>query len=128
LAGRLPFAGGLQQPGLVVAALALTGVIFAVLGVITGVGGPTPLDQHVFVANVLIAPLALAARSSTGQATDRSVAEAHPPGTDLLPRPRPRDTATPGCTGAALGVAAVLAAGQFLLAAILLQRGWALKT
>jgi len=41
-----------------VAALALTGVIFAVLGVLTGVWAET-FDQHAFVANVLITPLAL---------------------------------------------------------------------
>ncbi len=110
------------------AALALTGVIFAVLGVITGVGGPTPLDQHAFVANVLIAPLALVAAVfyRAERLTDpwRTLTRLDPI-YYLVDATRHGYT---GLHGAALGVAAVLAAGQFLLAAVLLQRGWGLKT
>ncbi len=55
-----PFAGGVADPALTLFALALTGLIFAVLGVITGMWADT-FDQHAFIANVLISPLALVA-------------------------------------------------------------------
>jgi ABC-2 type transport system permease protein len=53
-----PFAGGPHDPLLLAAALALCGVTFAALGVITGIWADT-FDQHAFVANIVIAPLAL---------------------------------------------------------------------
>lgn len=126
-----PFAGGIQHPGLVVAALALTGVIFAVLGVITGMWADS-FDQHAFVANVLIAPLALVAAVfySAERLSDpwRTL-------TRLDPIYYLVDATRHGYTGlhetstwAALGVAAMLAVGQFLFAAALLERGWGLKS
>jgi ABC-2 type transport system permease protein len=55
-----PFAGGVSEPALTVLALVLTGLIFSALGVITGIWADT-FDQHAFIANVFIAPLALVA-------------------------------------------------------------------
>ncbi len=53
-----PFAGAPTHPLVLVAALALTGFIFAALGVISGVWADT-FDQHAFIANLIITPLAL---------------------------------------------------------------------
>jgi ABC-2 type transport system permease protein len=55
-----PFAGLAQDHLLVVASLSLTAVLFAALGVVTGVWAET-FDQLSFVANLVIAPLALVA-------------------------------------------------------------------
>jgi ABC-2 type transport system permease protein len=54
----MPFAGRLERPGVTVAALLLTGLVFSTLGVITGVWAET-FDQHSFVAGIVITPLAL---------------------------------------------------------------------
>ena len=53
-----PFAGAPAHPLVLLAALALTGLVFAPLGVITGVWAES-FDQHAFVANLIITPLAL---------------------------------------------------------------------
>jgi len=53
-----PFAGAPTHPLILIAALALTGLMFAALGVITGVWAET-FDQHAFIANLIITPLAL---------------------------------------------------------------------
>ena len=53
-----PFAGAPGHPLILIAALALTGLVFASLGVITGVWAET-FDQHAFIANLIITPLAL---------------------------------------------------------------------
>jgi hypothetical protein len=53
-----PFAGGLERPAIAVFSLALTGLVFSALGVITGVWADT-FDQHSFIASVVITPLAL---------------------------------------------------------------------
>jgi len=128
--GAWPFAGAVQQPALVVLALALTGLIFAVLGVITGMWADS-FDQHAFIASVLITPLALVAgvfysAERLGQpwrtltrfdpiyylvdATRHGYAGVHE---------------TP--TWAGLTIAAVVAAGVFAAAVELLRRGWRLK-
>lgn len=57
-AAASPFADAPAHPWLLAAALGLTGVVFAALGVITGIWADT-FDQHAFVANLLITPLAL---------------------------------------------------------------------
>ena len=54
-----PFAGGVERPALAVASLALTALVFSALGVITGIWADT-FDQHAFIANIVITPLALA--------------------------------------------------------------------
>ena len=53
-----PFAGVPAHPLILIAALALTGLVFSALGVITGVWAET-FDQHAFIANLIITPLAL---------------------------------------------------------------------
>jgi ABC-2 type transport system permease protein len=53
-----PFAAAPDHPLILIAALALTGLVFAPLGVITGVCAET-FDQHAFIANLIITPLAL---------------------------------------------------------------------
>jgi ABC-2 type transport system permease protein len=125
-----PFAGAVEQPALLLPALALTGVIFAVLGVLTGVWADT-FDQQAFVANILIAPLALVGGvfysvERLGQPW-RSL-------TQLDPIYYLVDAARHGYAGVheasttvALTVAAVVASGVFLIAAALLDRGWRLK-
>jgi ABC-2 type transport system permease protein len=125
-----PFAGGIEQPALVGAALALTGVIFAVLGVLTGTWADT-FDQHAFVANVLITPLALVGGIfySAGR-LDQPLRTL----TQLDPIYYLVDAARHGyadvhetSTAAALVVAAVVAGALFAIAAGLLHRGWRLK-
>ena len=56
----LPFAHEGAQPATAAAALLLTGLVFSSLGVITGVWADT-FDQHAFIANIVITPLALVA-------------------------------------------------------------------
>jgi len=53
-----PFAGAPIHPLILIAALAVTGFVFAALGVISGVWAET-FDQHAFIANLIITPLAL---------------------------------------------------------------------
>ena len=54
----LPFAHESANPALATLALLLTGLVFSSLGVIAGIWAET-FDQHAFVANIVIAPLAL---------------------------------------------------------------------
>lgn len=125
-----PFAGGVDEPALVIAALLLTGVVFAVLGVITGMWSDT-FDQHAFIANVLVTPLALVA------GVFYSVERLGQPWrtlTRLDPIFYLVDAARHGYTGvnetstvAALAVAVGLAGALFVLTAALLERGWRLK-
>lgn len=125
-----PFAGAVHRPGVVVAALALTGVVFAVLGVITGMWADT-FDQHAFVANVLITPLALvAAVFYSAERLDQPWRTL----THLDPIYYLVDATRHGyagvhetSTGVALAVAAILAAALLALATVLLDRGWRLK-
>lgn len=125
-----PFAGAIEDPAVTLTALLLCGLIFAVLGVITGMWADT-FDQHSLIANVLITPLAMLG------AVFYSV--------DRLPEPWATltyfnpifylvDATRYGYTGlqdssswAALTVAALVAAGAFSLAVTLLRRGWRLK-
>ncbi len=125
-----PFAGGVEHPAVTLAALGLCGLIFAVLGVITGMWADT-FDQHSFIANVLITPLAMVA--GVFYAVER------------LPQPWNTltyfdpifylvDATRYGYTGlqdtptwAGLTMAALAAACLFFLAVALLRRGWRLK-
>jgi ABC-2 type transport system permease protein len=126
----LPFAGGVDQPAITVAALLLTGVIFAALGVITAMWADS-FDQHAFVANVLITPLALVA--GVFYSVER-LAQPWQTLTYLDPIFYLVDASRYGYTGlseaptwAALSVAGVVAAAVFALAVALLHRGWRLK-
>jgi ABC-2 type transport system permease protein len=55
-----PFAGRMHAPALALISLALTGVLFAALGVVTGIWAEG-FDQFSFIANLVIAPLTLVA-------------------------------------------------------------------
>jgi ABC-2 type transport system permease protein len=125
-----PFAGGVARPALVLAALLLTGLVFAALGVITGVWAET-FDQHAFVANLVVTPLALLGGvfySAT------SLSEPWETLTRLDPLYYLVDATRAGFTGvhetpvwASLTVAAGVATAAFATAAVLLARGWRLK-
>jgi ABC-2 type transport system permease protein len=54
----MPFTGFVEHPLPALLALLLTGVLFSALGVVTGVWADT-FDQHSFIANIVIVPLAL---------------------------------------------------------------------
>lgn len=125
-----PFAGGVDQLALTILALALTGLVFAALGVITGMWADS-FDQHSFIASVLIAPLALVA--GVFYAADRL-----PQPWQTLTRMDPIyylvDATRHGYAGvhetstwAALGVASAATAIVCALAVALLRRGWRLK-
>lgn len=60
VAVAVPFTGPIHEPVLALASLVLTGVLFAALGVVTGIWAET-FDQFSFVANLVIAPLTLVA-------------------------------------------------------------------
>jgi ABC-2 type transport system permease protein len=125
-----PFAGAVEQPALLLPALALTGVIFAVLGVLTGVWADT-FDQHAFIANLVISPLALL--GGVFYAADRLRQPWHTL-TQADPLYYLVDATRHGWAGvheasvaAALLVALVVAAAVFSLAVALVERGWRLK-
>jgi ABC-2 type transport system permease protein len=125
-----PFAGAPSQPILLVAALALTGLVFAALGVITGVWADT-FDQHAFVANLVISPLALL--GGVFYAADR-LQQPWRTLTQADPLYYLVDATRQGWAGmheasvaAALLVALAVAAAVFSLAVELVDRGWRLK-
>jgi ABC-2 type transport system permease protein len=125
-----PFAGGVEHPALTIVALGLTGLIFAALGVLTGMWADT-FDQHAFIVNVLITPLALV--GGVFYAATR-LAQPWQTLTHLDPIYYLVDATRHGYTGvhetstwAALTVVAAVAAGVFALAVALLDRGWRLK-
>lgn len=125
-----PFTHAIVDPLLAVAALALSGLVFAALGVVTGIWAET-FDQLSFVANLVIAPLALLAGVfySAGQL----------PGvwavlTRLDPIYYLVTAARSGFLGLAegpvllsLALAGLTAVGLFMLAVGLLTKGWRLK-
>ena len=125
-----PFAGGVEHPALTIAALALTGLIFAALGVITGMWADT-FDQHAFVANVVMTPLALVAGVFYAAAR---LAQPWHTLTQLDPIYYLVDVTRHGYAGvheantwASLAIAAAVAAAAFAVAVALLHRGWRLK-
>jgi ABC-2 type transport system permease protein len=126
----VPFAVDIAQPALAIASLGLTGLVFAAIGVITGVWAET-FDQHSFVANIVITPLALAGGVFYA-------AHTLPEPWDTLTRFDPIyylvDTARAGFIGfhesptwLSLVVTAVVSVGAFATATALLARGWRIK-
>jgi ABC-2 type transport system permease protein len=106
------------------------GVLFAALGVITGVWAET-FDQHAFVANVVITPLALVGGVFYSA---RSLAQPWESLTRFDPLYYLVDAARAGLAGAhessaALSVAIVAATAlaAFLIASDLVARGWRIK-
>jgi ABC-2 type transport system permease protein len=129
-AASLPFVQESAQPALAALALLLTGLMFASLGVITGIWAET-FDQHAFVANVVIAPLALVGGVFYSARTlDQPWATL----TRLDPLYYLVDATRAGLSGVhesapwiSLAVTAVVAVGAFASAAALLSCGWRLK-
>jgi ABC-2 type transport system permease protein len=125
-----PFAGTPNQPIVLVSALALTGLVFAALGVITGVWADT-FDQHAFIANVVVSPLALL--GGVFYAADR-LEQPWRTLTHADPLYYLVDATRQGWAGvheasvaAALLIALAVAAAVFSLAVALVDRGWRLK-
>jgi ABC-2 type transport system permease protein len=124
-----PFAS-IDDAVIAVAALALTGFVFAALGVITGIWADT-FDQHSFVASLVITPLAL-----LGGVFYSAEALAEP--WETLTRLNPLyylvDVTRGGFTGfdessvwPALVLAGLTAAGALVVATALVARGWRFK-
>lgn len=125
-----PFAGGIDNIGLTVAAAVLSGVIFSSLGVITGVWSDT-FDQHSFVSSIVITPLALVAGVFYSA---RSLDEPWSTLTRIDPIYYLVDATRAGFTGfhessvlLSLLVAALVAVTTFAAAVVLVRRGWRLK-
>jgi ABC-2 type transport system permease protein len=126
----LPFAEEGAHPATTAAALLLTGVVFASLGVITGIWADT-FDQHAFIANIVITPLALVG------GVFYAAHNLHEPWATLTridPLYYLVDATRTGLTGAhetstaiALVLAASVALAAYAAAAALLARGWRLK-
>jgi ABC-2 type transport system permease protein len=127
----LPFVdAGLHRPAFALLALALTGVIFSALGVITGLYAES-FDQHAFVANLVIAPLALV--GGVFYAAER-LSEPWATLTRVDPLYYLVDATRYGLAGAhettlaaSLPVAAAVAVLTSLSAIALVARGWRLK-
>lgn len=125
-----PFAGAPDNPGLLVVALVLTGLVFGALGVITGVWAES-FDQHAFVANLLITPLALL--GGVFYAAER-LDEPWATITRADPIYYLVDATRSGYAGVeetaaavSLILALVVAVGVFTIAVALVARGWRLK-
>lgn len=110
--------------------LVLTSVVFAGLGVITGIWAEN-FDQHSFVANIVVAPLALVAGVFYAP---RSLGEPWETLTLLDPLTYLVDAARAGWLGAgeeplalSLGFAAAAAGTAIAAATALIRRGWRLK-
>lgn len=125
-----PFADGVENVGLAVLAVFLSGVIFASLGVITGVWAET-FDQHSFVASIVITPLALVAGVFYSA---RSLDEPWSTLTRFDPIYYLVDATRAGFTGfhessvwLSLSVATLVAVTVFAAAVVLVARGRRLK-
>jgi ABC-2 type transport system permease protein len=130
LALALPFAGGLERPAVVLVSLALTGLVFSAVGVITGIWAET-FDQHSFIANIVITPLALAGAVFYSA---RTLPEPWETLTRFDPIYYLVDATRAGSTGfhesplwLSLVVTALVALIAFAAASALLARGWRLK-
>ena len=125
----LPFSDGLHRPAVAVIALTLTGVVFSALGVITGLYADS-FDQHAFVANLVIAPLALV--GGVFYSVER-LSEPWATLTRFDPIYYLVDATRSGLTGvqetsaASLPIAAAVAIALGAAAVALLTRGWRLK-
>lgn len=121
---------GITHAVIVVVALLLTGLVFAGVGVITGLWADT-FDQHAFVANLVITPLALVGGVFYSA---RSLSEPWATLTRIDPLYYLVDATRAGFTGfhesaawLSLLVAAGVAAAMFAVAVGLVSRGWRLK-
>lgn len=126
----VPFVEGIAAVATLAAAAVLTAAIFSALGVATGVWAET-FDQHSFVANLVVAPLALVAGVFYEAS---SLDEPWETLTRLDPLFYLVDAARAGVTGeseaspvVSLAVAALVALGALLAVVRLLASGWRLK-
>lgn len=125
-----PFAGGVAHPALATASLLLTGLVFASLGAITGIWAET-FDQHAFIANLVITPLALVGGVFYSA---RTLAEPWSTLTRIDPLYYLVDSTRAGFTGfheapvwLSLAVAGAVSVAGFAAATALFARGWRLK-
>lgn len=125
-----PFAQEGARPELAAGALVLTGIVFSTLGAITGIWAES-FDQHAFVANILITPLALVGGVFYSA---RSLPEPWASLTRVDPLYYLVDATRAGLTGfhesppwISLAVAAALAGAAFAATVTLVARGWRLK-
>jgi ABC-2 type transport system permease protein len=125
-----PFIEPIESPAVAVVALFLTGIVFSALGVVTGVWAET-FDQHSFIANIVIAPLALVGGVFYSA---RTLDEPWSTLTRIDPLYYLVDAARGGFTGVheapvwiSLAVAAAVACGALVAAAALIDGGWRLK-
>lgn len=125
-----PFAEGVARPLVALASVVLAGVIFASLGVITGVWADT-FDQQSFVASIVITPLALLGGVFYSA---RSLGNPGSTLTRLDPIYYLVDASRAGVTGfhessvpLSLGVAAAVAFITFAVAVAIVASGWRLK-
>jgi ABC-2 type transport system permease protein len=126
----VPFVGGLERPAIALVSLALTGLVFSAFGVITGIWAET-FDQHSFIANIVITPLALAGAVFYAA---RTLPEPWETSTRFDPIYYLVDATRAGFTGfhespvwLSLVVTALVAFAAFAAASALLARGWRLK-
>lgn len=126
----LPFAEARQNAAAAVVALALTGLLFGSLGIITGVWADT-FDQHSFIASIVVTPLALVAGVFYAAG---SLPEPWATLTRFDPLFYLVDATRAGLTGfheaavwLSLAITAAAALGAFTLASVLLGRGWRVK-
>jgi len=126
----LPFAEEGAQPATAVAALLLTGLVFSSLGVISGIWADT-FDQHAFIANIVITPLALVGGVFYSA---RTLDEPWSTLTRIDPLYYLVDATRAGQTGfheapvwISLLIAAAVALAAFVSASALIARGWRLK-
>jgi ABC-2 type transport system permease protein len=126
----LPFAQEGAHPALAALALLLTGLVFSSLGVITGIWAET-FDQHAFIANIVITPLALVGGVFYSA---RTLGQPWATLTQLDPLYYLVDATRAGLTGfhesptwVSLALAAAVAVITFGAATTLFARGWRLK-
>jgi len=129
-AGSVPFAHEGARPELAALALVLTGLVFSSLGVITGVWAET-FDQHAFIANIVITPLALVGGVFYSA---RTLGQPWATLTRLDPIYYLVDATRAGLTGVhespvwiSLGLLAAVAAIVFSVVTAVIARGWRLK-
>jgi ABC-2 type transport system permease protein len=125
-----PFTDGIHSEGILVLTLILSGVIFAALGVITGIWADS-FDQHAFVASIVITPLALLGGVFYSA---RSLGRPWSTLTRVDPLYYLVDATRAGLTGfhessiwLSLAVAGFVAAAALAAAVALVGRGWRLK-
>lgn len=126
----LPFARESAHPALAALALLLTSLVFSALGVITGIWAET-FDQHAFIANIVITPLALVGGVFYSA---RTLNEPWATLTRIDPLYYLVDATRAGLTGfnettvwVSVTVTTAVAAGALLVATAVIASGWRLK-